>query len=74
VTSIKAIYETELADTRKLLDELAKEKAKLQIDAGKYKSELDELKDKYVRKCILCFMLNIELLHVITTVGCYYLL
>lgn len=40
------MYETELGDTRKLLDELAKEKAKLQIDAGKYKSELDELKDK----------------------------
>jgi lamin B len=46
VTSIKSIYETELSDTRKLLDELAKEKAKLQIDAGKFKSELDEYKDK----------------------------
>eukprot|EP00061_Rhincodon_typus_P018455 g47629.t1 len=43
LTGIKAMYETELADTRRLLDETAREKAKLQIELGKSKAELDEL-------------------------------
>ena len=46
VVNIKALYTTELSDARKLLDETAKEKAKLQIDVGKYKAELADLRDK----------------------------
>lgn len=42
VTSIKSLYESELNDARKLLDEMAKEKARLQIESGKYKAEADE--------------------------------
>ena len=45
-TNVKALFENELADARKLLDELSKEKAKLQIEVGKYKSEADDWKDK----------------------------
>ncbi len=45
-TNVKVLFEKELADARKLLDELSKEKAKLQIEVGKYKTEADEWKDK----------------------------
>ena len=44
--NVKALFENELADARKLLDELSKEKAKLQIDVGKYKSDADDWKEK----------------------------
>ena len=44
--NIKILYETELADARKLLDETAKEKAKLQIEVGKLKSDADDWRDK----------------------------
>ncbi|GAB1600951.1 lamin-B1-like isoform X2 [Argonauta hians] len=50
VTSIKNLYESELNDARKLLDETAKEKARLQIESGKYKAEADEWLTKYNRK------------------------
>lgn len=43
VTSIKSMYENELAEARRLLDDVAKEKARLQLDCGKYKAENDEL-------------------------------
>lgn len=46
VTNIKKLYENELGDARKLLDETAKEKARLMIEAGKLKAENAELKDK----------------------------
>jgi septal ring factor EnvC (AmiA/AmiB activator) len=46
VTGIKSLYEGELASARKLLDDLAKDKAKLQFENGKLKSELDDLRDK----------------------------
>lgn len=42
VTGLKALYEAELADARRVLDETAKERARLQIDLGKAQSELDE--------------------------------
>lgn len=48
VSSIKNLYETELEDARKLLDDTAKEKARLQIEASKLKAEADEWKSKYV--------------------------
>lgn len=46
VTSVKTLYESELAELRKLLDETAKEKARLQIEANKYKSDFEELQAK----------------------------
>lgn len=46
VSGIKGLYEGELASARKLLDELAKDKAKLQFENGKLKSEVEDLRDK----------------------------
>uniref|UniRef100_A0A7N8WMM8 Lamin B2 n=1 Tax=Mastacembelus armatus TaxID=205130 RepID=A0A7N8WMM8_9TELE len=45
VTGLKALYEAELADARRVLDETAKDRARLQIDLGKAQAELDEKKD-----------------------------
>ncbi|KAJ7308144.1 hypothetical protein JRQ81_008657 [Phrynocephalus forsythii] len=50
VTGIKALYESELADARRVLDETARERAKLQIEIGKLRAELDELSKSYQRK------------------------
>lgn len=41
--NFKQTYENELADARRLLDEMSKEKAKQQIDAGKYRAMVDDL-------------------------------
>ena len=46
VTSVRNSYEKELSDTRLLLDETAKEKARLQLDAGRVRAELGELTQK----------------------------
>lgn len=46
VTNIKGLYDGELASARKLLDEMASEKAKLQVEVGKLKSEISDLNDK----------------------------
>ena len=46
VSNIKGMYENELAASKSLLDETAKEKAKLQVENGKYLSELNDLKEK----------------------------
>jgi len=46
VTGIKGLYEGELNSARKLLDDLAKEKAKLQFDNGKLKTDLEDLRAK----------------------------
>jgi len=50
VTGIKALYETELADARRVLDETARERARLQIDLGKATAELDEVNRNYRKK------------------------
>lgn len=50
VGNIKALYESELAEARKLLDDTAKEKAKLQLEANKYKTEADDWQAKYHRR------------------------
>lgn len=50
VTGVKALYEGELADARRVLDETARERAKLQIELGKYKSDLDEITKNYKKK------------------------
>ncbi|XP_020026358.2 lamin-B2 [Castor canadensis] len=42
VSGIKALYESELADARRVLDETARERARLQIEIGKARAELDE--------------------------------
>uniref|UniRef100_A0A3B4XHL2 Lamin B2 n=1 Tax=Seriola lalandi dorsalis TaxID=1841481 RepID=A0A3B4XHL2_SERLL len=45
VTGLKSLYEAELADARRVLDETARERARLQIDLGKAQSDLEEKKD-----------------------------
>lgn len=42
MSGLKALYEAELADARRVLDETAKERARLQIDLGKAQAELEE--------------------------------
>lgn len=46
VTSLKALYETELADARKCLDDSSKERAWLQIELGKSKADHEQLQQK----------------------------
>uniref|UniRef100_A0A8C3AM77 Lamin B2 n=1 Tax=Cyclopterus lumpus TaxID=8103 RepID=A0A8C3AM77_CYCLU len=50
VTGLKALYEAELADARRVLDETARERARLQIDLGKmsvsYQSQREVAKKK----------------------------
>ncbi|EHB14632.1 Lamin-B2 [Heterocephalus glaber] len=43
VSGIKALYESELADARRVLDETACERARLQIEMGKLRAELEEV-------------------------------
>ncbi|XP_076847773.1 lamin-B2 [Brachyhypopomus gauderio] len=50
VTGIKSLYEAELADARRVLDETARDRAKLQIDLGKANSELEELNRNFKKK------------------------
>lgn len=47
LTGVKAAYETELADARKSLDQVAKERARLQLELGKVREEFKELKARY---------------------------
>lgn len=49
--SFQAAYEAELADARKLLDETAKDKARIQIEADKARAEYDDLKARFVIRC-----------------------
>ncbi|XP_029466646.1 lamin-B2 [Rhinatrema bivittatum] len=50
VTGIKTLYEAELADARRVLDETARERAKLQIDLGKYRADFEEVNKNYRKK------------------------
>uniref|UniRef100_A0A182W7D0 LTD domain-containing protein n=1 Tax=Anopheles minimus TaxID=112268 RepID=A0A182W7D0_9DIPT len=50
VSGLKAIYEHELADARKLLDETAREKAKLEIDTKRSWEENEQLRTKLNRR------------------------
>lgn len=43
VTSIKSIYEKEISETRKLLDQTSDEKAKLQVELNRVKVENTDL-------------------------------
>ncbi|XP_013101353.2 lamin Dm0 [Stomoxys calcitrans] len=53
-TNIKSMYENELGDARRLLDDTAREKAKLEIDIKRLWEENEELKarlDKKTKEC-----------------------
>lgn len=50
VSNIKSMYEHELSDARKLLDETSREKAKLEIDGKRILEENDDLKKRLDRK------------------------
>ncbi|OCT69497.1 hypothetical protein XELAEV_18040808mg [Xenopus laevis] len=50
VTGIKSAYETELADARKTLDSVAKERARLQLELSKIREEHKELKARNAKK------------------------
>ncbi|KAJ6646900.1 Lamin Dm0 [Pseudolycoriella hygida] len=50
-SNIKQMYEHELSDARKLMDETSKEKAKMEIEAKRLWEENDELKQVYDKKC-----------------------
>jgi len=50
VSEIKHLYEKELDDTKKLIDELAKEKARFEIDVNKYRANAAEATTKLDRR------------------------
>lgn len=50
LTGLKSLYETELADARRALDDTARERAKLQIELGKIRAEHDQLLGNYAKK------------------------
>ncbi|XP_033850301.3 lamin-A [Acipenser ruthenus] len=50
VSGIKLAYETELADARKTLDSVAKERARLQLELAKVREEHKELKARNTKK------------------------
>uniref|UniRef100_A0A665UDN9 IF rod domain-containing protein n=1 Tax=Echeneis naucrates TaxID=173247 RepID=A0A665UDN9_ECHNA len=50
LSGMKAAYETELADARKTLDQVAKERARLQLELGKIREEHKELKARNAKK------------------------
>ncbi|GAB0093121.1 Lamin Dm0 [Sergentomyia squamirostris] len=50
VSNIKSMYEHELSDARKLLDETAREKAKLEIDTKRLWEENEDLKARLDKK------------------------
>ena len=46
VTNVKNVYERELADVRKTLDDTAKEKAKMQLAVDTWRTEAEDLRQK----------------------------
>ncbi|XP_073474682.1 lamin-B3-like isoform X4 [Aquarana catesbeiana] len=50
VTNLRLLYETELADARKLLDLTANEKARLQVELGKTREEHRQLQARNAKK------------------------
>jgi len=46
VNGVKGVYDRELAEARRLLDQLAQEKAKFQLEVSKLQSEVEDLKSK----------------------------
>lgn len=52
LSGIKAAYEAELADARTTLDQVAKERARLQLELSKLREEQKELKARYEKYLI----------------------
>ncbi|XP_019410784.1 PREDICTED: lamin-B1 [Crocodylus porosus] len=50
LTGLKVLYEAELADARRALDDTAHERAKLQIELGKIRAEYEQLLCSYAKK------------------------
>lgn len=50
LTNLKSLYETELADARRSLDDTARERARLQIELGKIKADHSELLQNCAKK------------------------
>ncbi|KAM8973433.1 lamin-B3-like [Pelodytes ibericus] len=50
VTNLRLLYETELADARKLLDHTANERARLQVELGKVRDEHRQLQTRNSKK------------------------
>ncbi|XP_030637321.1 lamin [Chanos chanos] len=50
LSGMKAAYESELADARKTLDSVAKERARLQLELGKVREDYKELKARNTKK------------------------
>lgn len=50
VSEIKRMYEQELEDAKRLIDDLAKEKARFEIDINKYKSDAEEIAAKLAKR------------------------
>ncbi|XP_040271911.1 lamin-B1 isoform X2 [Bufo bufo] len=50
VTGLKDLYETELADARRSLDDTARERAKLQIELGKLRGDYEQLQLSFSKK------------------------
>jgi lamin B len=50
VADIKKLFETELEDAKRLIDELAREKARIEIEVNKYKAESEEALAKLVKR------------------------
>lgn len=46
VSGVKGVYERELAELRRLMDQLAQEKAKYQLEANKLHSQVEDLTAK----------------------------
>jgi len=46
VSGVKSIYDKEIAEARRLLDQLAQEKAKYQLEVSKLQSLVEDLKAK----------------------------
>lgn len=53
-TNVKSMYENELSDARRLLDDTAREKAKLEIDIKRLWEENEEMKAKLDKKTKEC--------------------
>jgi len=43
---VKAVYDREIAEARRLLDQIAQEKAKCQLEVSKLQSQVEDLKSK----------------------------
>lgn len=61
VSEIKQLYERELEDAKRLIDELAKEKAKFEIEVNKHKANAQESQHKYERRDKECKQLESRL-------------